>query len=348
MSIKSLYALAAIDRRKFGTTNVAIEVGDLLSLDRPTGLVAPASEWAWNTDWLTTTKEFAAAFIGVACQSTPGGDNRPILVAVSERTLFRASVEAWAAQNAYNDQGLAVADNGDNTLCNQRLIAEEDEETWVARLCEDAPGTVIGEIIPRKVSIDRNVARNVVGTVGNVRQDGTYPGGNPLAAFSAEKLIAATRAGYTTTDIDWDATGDGDCVGIGLDGDEYGVFFATEEPYWYLNPFLRILKNGTQKAKINAGWSIEMDQSNGSNIGTNLDELIGFWGVTPVVQPRNAAQAAITNSTGGSQDGTLQSCGDTTASDQSALINDNFTDVDFLLGAIRDALVQAGIMKGAA
>jgi hypothetical protein len=38
----------------------------------------------------------------------------------------------------------------------------------------------------------------------------------------------------------------------------------------------------------------------GTMIGTGVTQLLGFWGKTPIVQPSGAAQAALTNSTGGS------------------------------------------------
>lgn len=83
----------------------------------------------------------------------------------------------------------------------------------------------------------------------------------------------------------------------------------------------------------------------GSAIGTAATALIGFWGATPIVQPAGANQAALTNSTGGSYDGTLAAI---SGSGDDANINNNFTDLHTLLDEIRTALVGAGIMKGAA
>lgn len=88
--------------------------------------------------------------------------------------------------------------------------------------------------------------------------------------------------------------------------------------------------------------------STGSKIATATNEKIAFWGATPIVQPAAANQAALTNSTGGTRDGTLAAVTDTSASDQSGPINDNFTDVHELLNEIRTALVNAGLIKGAA
>ena len=65
-------------------------------------------------------------------------------------------------------------------------------------------------------------------------------------------------------------------------------------------------------------------------------------------QTSGASQAALTNSTAGTPDGTLAAVGDTTASDQSGVLNDNFTELHTLLDEVRTTLVNFGLMKGAA
>lgn len=85
--------------------------------------------------------------------------------------------------------------------------------------------------------------------------------------------------------------------------------------------------------------------STGTKIGTGTTQKFGFWNATPVVQPASANQAALTNSTTGSYDGTLADVG--VVFSQST-INNNFTDVFTLLDAMRTAMVNAGLMKGAA
>lgn len=69
---------------------------------------------------------------------------------------------------------------------------------------------------------------------------------------------------------------------------------------------------------------------------------------TAIAQPSGAAQAALTNSTGGTGDGTLSAVGDTSVGDESGTINNNFTELHTLLNALRTALVDAGIIKGSA
>lgn len=99
---------------------------------------------------------------------------------------------------------------------------------------------------------------------------------------------------------------------------------------------------------IRDGKNIIADSTNGTKIGTGTTQKLGFWNATPVAQPSGANQAALTNSTGGTADGTLSSVGATNTGDRSATINNNFTELHILLNEIRSALVSAGIIKGSA
>lgn len=83
----------------------------------------------------------------------------------------------------------------------------------------------------------------------------------------------------------------------------------------------------------------------GTKIGTAVTQKIGFWNVTPVVQPAGAHQAAITDSTGGTPSFTLVDVG---VVPTQANINDNFASINRQLDAIRTALVASGMIKGAA
>ena len=73
-----------------------------------------------------------------------------------------------------------------------------------------------------------------------------------------------------------------------------------------------------------------------------------MYGVAAVVQPADALQAAITNSTGGTYDGALVDVNDGGGVADITKINDNFTDIYSLLNAIRTAMVNIGSMKGSA
>ena len=97
--------------------------------------------------------------------------------------------------------------------------------------------------------------------------------------------------------------------------------------------------------------NIALNATTGTKIGTAVGQKLGFWNVTPVIQPAAALQSALTNSTGGSQDGILANVTGTatvaTAAD-GVKTNNNFTDIYALLTEIRTALVATGIMKGSA
>jgi len=83
----------------------------------------------------------------------------------------------------------------------------------------------------------------------------------------------------------------------------------------------------------------------GTKIGTSASQKLGFFDKTPVVQPAAANQAALTNSTGGTADGTISAV---SGSGADADINNNFTELHTLLNEIRTALVNLGLIKGAA
>lgn len=80
-----------------------------------------------------------------------------------------------------------------------------------------------------------------------------------------------------------------------------------------------------------------------ADIGAIRTDSAYYVSSDQVVGARGAAVVKLTDSTGGSADGTLAACGDTSASDQSAAINDNFTDVNAKLNLLIDRL---GITAG--
>lgn len=81
----------------------------------------------------------------------------------------------------------------------------------------------------------------------------------------------------------------------------------------------------------------------GTKIGTAATQKIGFWNATPVVQPTGADQAAISDGSGGTNTGALVDAGITYTQSN---INDNFTNLWTLQNAMRNALVNSGLMKG--
>lgn len=89
-------------------------------------------------------------------------------------------------------------------------------------------------------------------------------------------------------------------------------------------------------------------QGDGVLIGEAATEKVGFFAAPPVVQPSAAAQGALTDSSGGTADGTVSAVGSTNGGDVSGTINNNFAEVTSRINAIRSALVTLGLIKGAA
>lgn len=94
-----------------------------------------------------------------------------------------------------------------------------------------------------------------------------------------------------------------------------------------------------------ADVDIILGTTTGTKIGTATSQKLSVWNATPIIQPASANQAALTNSTGGTYDGTLAAISGT---GDDAGINNNFTDIYTLLNAMRTAMVDFGSMKGAA
>ena len=112
--------------------------------------------------------------------------------------------------------------------------------------------------------------------------------------------------------------------------------------------------------EMDEGKNIKAGTTTGSKIGTAVTQKLGFWNKAPVIQPKSADQAdqgvmtTVGNNTGTGGAG-LSLIGNTTSVDQAAnLMNDlkaiqeDVVALDTLLTAVRTALVNAGIMKGAA
>jgi hypothetical protein len=106
---------------------------------------------------------------------------------------------------------------------------------------------------------------------------------------------------------------------------------------------LRITSDGV--LQIADAGNVSVGTTTGTKIGTSTSQRLGFYNATPIVQPSGANQAALTNSTGGTADGTLSAVSGT---GDDADINNNFTELHRLVSEIRTALVNLGLMKGAA
>jgi len=91
--------------------------------------------------------------------------------------------------------------------------------------------------------------------------------------------------------------------------------------------------------------NIVLGTSTGTKIGTAVSQKLGFFNATPVVQPSGAAQAAITDSSGGTPSTTVADVG---ASFSQTGLNNIHASILNELNAIRSALVTLGIIKGSA
>lgn len=83
----------------------------------------------------------------------------------------------------------------------------------------------------------------------------------------------------------------------------------------------------------------------GFNVGQSATDLVGFYGATPVVQPTAAAQAHITDGSGGAASATtgMQAL---TSSYNSTILGNALATLAAGQNAVRDALVSLGIIKG--
>lgn len=91
--------------------------------------------------------------------------------------------------------------------------------------------------------------------------------------------------------------------------------------------------------------NIILNTTTGTKIGTAVGQKLGFWNVTPVVQPSGANQAALTDSTTGVAAFTLV---DVTGAHDQAILNANFASIARLINQLRSDLVAVGIIKGSA
>lgn len=88
-------------------------------------------------------------------------------------------------------------------------------------------------------------------------------------------------------------------------------------------------------------------RTDGISVGKSITDTVSLYGVTPVAQPAAAAQAAITDSSGGTAN-SATGVATITGTYNSAIIANAFATLIAQTNAIRSALVSVGVMKGAA
>lgn len=87
------------------------------------------------------------------------------------------------------------------------------------------------------------------------------------------------------------------------------------------------------------------DGSSGYTMGKDADSLCAFYGATPIAQPSGAAQAAITDASGGTAaptNGVLT----LTGTYNSAIIGNALATIIAQTNAMRTVLVNLGLMAG--
>ena len=163
---------------------------------------------------------------------------------------------------------------------------------------------------------------------------------------SGEILGSIIAYGDDGTDLESPAAGiEFACDGTPGTGDMPGriVFYTTTDAGETLTERLRIDNGGDFTIADTSNFIL--NTTTGTEIGTAVGQKLGFWAATPIVQPASGDQAdqgAMTFAAGSIDTGT-----DMTAAQAAALVAD-IAALDTLLTAVRTALVNAGIMKGAA
>lgn len=101
------------------------------------------------------------------------------------------------------------------------------------------------------------------------------------------------------------------------------------------------------------GVNIVTGTATGSIIAATTAQKVGFWGATPIVQPAGAGQAvvaALTDNSGGASGGNTIAVVTDNASAANAIatLAAKVNALNVLVTALRLALVNAGLAKGAA
>ena len=102
------------------------------------------------------------------------------------------------------------------------------------------------------------------------------------------------------------------------------------------------LQNDTTTSVIEA----DTQNATGTQFGVSATDKVSFWGVTPVVQPTAAGQAAVTCSSGVGTASATSGIQGLTSTYNSTLIGNSIITLWTLVDAMRTALVNSGIMKG--
>lgn len=84
----------------------------------------------------------------------------------------------------------------------------------------------------------------------------------------------------------------------------------------------------------------------GYTVGQSATDLVGFYGATPIAQPSGAAQAAVTDASGGTAAAT-NGILTLTGTYNSAILGNAIATLAAQGNALRNALVSLGVIAGA-
>jgi len=139
----------------------------------------------------------------------------------------------------------------------------------------------------------------------------------------------------------------------GLDSGELGVLNAVTAGAWAASKVCTL--DASKVATLPEACNLATGTTTGTKIGTAVSQKLGFWNATPIVQPAGAAQGAVAAPTAysahasGATPVTSNAATDldTTAAALATAVTE-LTALRNLVDAMRTALVNAGIIKGAA
>lgn len=93
---------------------------------------------------------------------------------------------------------------------------------------------------------------------------------------------------------------------------------------------------------MNDGQNISAGTTTGTQVGTSASQMLGFFGTSPVAQ-QTAPTSLTNNMTATTTDDSLEGVGDTSAGDESAPIERNFTELKDEVDQIRTVLTNLGL-----
>lgn len=307
---------------------IAVAVGDLMFHD--TNDVKPASSQADGGSEALNQAAFAPLFAGLARDART----------VSETTAVTAFpvatdvvVEMPCASDTYEvgDRVTVLESAGGIALENQKLTKTTDETLAIGYALKrygSATTTVlvrlVSRVLPHNPSPD-STAQLTSATL-------------PVLIFNGATGINEIRIPTNLADALSLESSAGDILVIDTTTGAVAVTLTTSAAAG-----LTLASHVTMGDAKN----IILNATTGTKLGTAVTQKLGFWNATPIVQPVGAAQGALTDNSGGSGT-TVPLVGNTMAGNEAANINNGHFAIVTLLHAIRTALVNSGIIKGAA